>query len=159
VPGTHKNYERNLVFAGTQPSSLKLTFKKMENYNKILEKFIHNFVYKRKQERILYLASKPKRREDLLWELFHDPRYFDSKYISDCSGYDDDEILNKLKEMKFGNDAFVFVGTWFPDGGKLSIEKAFQTKHEWGEDFIICSQTSKLAYYEGHEGWKYILKK
>jgi hypothetical protein len=128
---------------------------------KLLEKFINTYVAKEKRERLLFLLSKPKRIDDLLWNLFHDTRNFQKKLLIDLSKDNEDQVLIKLNTYFKKQTVFVFttymMQTIENEQYSYNIEDAFNKRSTWSEDKLFISENNKVAYYENHEQQKYLL--
>ena len=132
----------------------------LDNILEILEKFIKSFVKKKNQKRLLYLLSKPKRKEDLLWELLHDSRYFDDSCLKDLSQLNYNEIIEQIKSKVKNQKLHVYCTLMFHDKNyKLYIDEAFDKRKDFSEDLIFITEDCRLAYFENHEGEQYLLMK
>ena len=127
----------------------------------ILAEIVKLFVAKEKQSRFLEFLSSTKRYVDFQDELLNDPRHFDPDCIIEIPGNEHtfEGILNRLKSMGAGNQAYLLSGNWDSDGttGKLE-ELLLPVVGNGGDDLVYCV-SSRLAFYEGHENWRYILRR
>lgn len=129
-----------------------------EHLNTLLE-MVNLFVQKERRERFAELLSKPKRYTDGLWDLLHDPRYFDESLITKIPNSDNtiESIYEHLKKSGFGENCFVFSYTSEFDGKFIPTLKALEDICFNTDSMLFCRK-SKTGYYEGHEGWRYVLK-
>ncbi len=129
-----------------------------EHATAILE-MVNLFVQKERRARFIELFSKPKRYSDALWDLLHDPRYFDKKVIIEVPNTANtvELIYERLKKLGFKNNCFVFSCMSEFDGKFISTSKALEDICFNTDSMLFCP-ISKTGYYEGHEGWRYILK-
>jgi hypothetical protein len=139
----------------------------MKNYNiensdqprvnkKILTEIIKLFVIKEKQTRFLEFIESPKRYNDFVGELLRDPRNLKFELITEVPNNQQEfkEIAAKLKELGAKDKAY-FVSNNYEDDGKIGkLEEILSLICD--EGFVYCLDTN-LAYYEGHESWRYIL--
>lgn len=123
----------------------------------ILTEIVKLFVQKNKQERLLELLSNPKRYSDGIWELTHDPRYFAPQVITKTSAFEQTSelIYARLKKMGFQQNCFVVSSDLEIDGKYLPTREILEISNN--RDILLFCTVSKIGYYEGHEGWRYIL--
>lgn len=122
----------------------------------ILTEIIKLFVIKEKQLRFLDFIESPKRYRDFLNELLRDPRNLREELITEVPNNQQEftDIIKKLKDFGAKDKAY-FVSNNIDDDGKIgSLEEILSLIYD--EGFVYCLET-KLAYYEGHHSWRYIL--
>lgn len=120
---------------------------------------INLFVQKERRGRFIELLSKPKRYNDGLMDLLHDPRYFDKRVITEISSNENsiEMIYERLKKLGFRKECFVVSDDISDiDGKMLSTLEALKAICYNTDSMLFCP-VSKIGYYEGHEGWRYIL--
>jgi hypothetical protein len=64
------------------------------------------------------------------------------------------EIVQKLRKLGAGKDAYIVSENWDVDGKTGNLEEIVSLVSGNG-DIVYCLGT-KLGYYEGHENWNYI---
>ncbi len=103
------------------------------------------------------MFSRPKRYNDGLWDLLHDPRYFDTRVIVKIpsSDYTSELIYVCLRKLGFQDQCLVISTNWEIDGRTLPTLEALEIIG--GTDTMLFCTVSKIGYYEGHEGWRYLL--
>lgn len=123
----------------------------------ILTELINLFVIKEKRLRFLEFIDSPKRYEDFLDELLNDPRNLRSECIIELSSDEQTvkTLLKKLYKLGAGKKAYLVSNNDEIDGKIGSLEETLP--FVYGEGFVYCLD-SRLAYYEGHENWRYILQ-
>lgn len=132
----------------------------MNNQNlSITEEIINLFVHKERRGRFTELFSKPKRHSDGLWDLLHDPRYFDEKVITKipATEYTPELIFARLKKLGFQSKCYV-ISHRFDDLAEKLMPTTEAIKTIGNTDSMLFCPISKIGYYEGHEGWRYILR-
>lgn len=124
----------------------------------ILMEVVDLFVQKDRRGRFVELLTKPKRYNDGLWDLLHDPRYFEPENIIKIPSMErtPELIYDRLKKLGFQNQCFVISTDWEIDGKVLPTMKALKVSGD--QDTLLFCTVSKIGYYEGHEGWCYILR-
>lgn len=122
----------------------------------ILTEIIKLFVIKEKQLRFLDFIESPKRYPDFLDELLNDPRNLKEELIIEAPNnqQDTDSIVKMLKKLGAKNKAYLVSQNDENDGKIGNLEEVIDLIGT--EGFAYCLDT-KLAYYEGHENWRYIL--
>lgn len=134
----------------------------LDHYNrirvnkKILTEIIKLFVIKEKQTRFLEFIESPKRYDDFVDELLRDPRNLKHDLITEVPNNQQEfkEIAAKLKELGAKDKAYVVSNNYEDDGKIGKLEEILSLICD--EGFVYCLDTN-LAYYEGHENWRYIL--
>lgn len=123
-----------------------------------LIQIIEIFVVKEKHNRFLEFLSSNKKYDDFLHELLNDPRNINPSCIAEkLKGYQEkSEIVQKLRQLGAGKEAYIVSENWEADGKTGGLEEIVSLVHGGG-DIVYCLD-SKTGYYEGHEGWRYILK-
>jgi hypothetical protein len=126
-----------------------------------LVEVVNLFVTKERRERFIEQFSKPKRYNDALTDLLHDPRYFDKKVIIEIPAreYTPESIYAHLQKVGFKDRCFVISDDLCElDGKTLPTLEALKSILFNTDSMLFCP-ISKIGYYEGHEGWRYILQK
>ena len=121
---------------------------------------VNLFVQKERQERFIALFSKPKRYNDGLSDLLNDPRYFDERVITEIPNNQNTiELIHvRLEKLGFQKQCFIISDDIFElDGQTLPTLEALKAICYNTNSMIFCP-VSKIGYYEGHEGWRYILQ-
>lgn len=123
----------------------------------ILTEIINLFVIKEKRARFLEFIESPKRYENFLDELLNDPRNLKPEYIIELSSNDQTVkmSLHKLRKLGAGKKAYLVSSNDEFDGIIGNVEEILYLVK--GEGLVFCLGSS-LAYYEGHENWRYILR-
>lgn len=122
----------------------------------ILTEIIKLFVVKEKQSRFLEFIESPKRYRDFLDELLNDPRNLREDLVIELPSNQRfaEDFIKKLRELG-AKDKVYFVSSNEEDDGKIGrLEEIMNLIYD--EGFVYCLDT-KLAYYEGHETWRFIL--
>jgi len=122
----------------------------------ILAEIINLFVIKEKQARFFEFIGSPKRYKDFLDELLNDPRNVKPECIIELRGSEQtiEILLQKLRKLGAGEKAYLVSDNDEIDGNIGSIEEMLSSVY--GEGLVYCLG-NRLAYYEGHENWRYIL--
>ena len=122
----------------------------------ILTDIIKLFVVKDKQLRFLEFIESAKRYRDFLHELLNDPRNLKEEIITEVPNNQQEvkDIIKKLKDLGAKNKAYLISSNDENDGKTGKLEEILSLIYD--EGFVYCLDT-KLAYYEGHHNWRYIL--
>ena len=126
----------------------------------VLIEVVNLFVQKERRERFIELLSKPKRYNDGLTDLLRDPRYFDKRIITEIPSNQAylDLIYARLKKLGFQKQCFVISDDISElDGKTIPTTEALKAICYNTDSMLFCP-VSKIGYYEGHEGWRYILR-
>jgi hypothetical protein len=131
-----------------------------EEYLAILNEVVHRFVVKERRGRYLELLSNPKRYEDGLYGLLNDPRHLDPDCVTEVPSNEDSvELLAKrLKELGVRSNCYVISSDFSELQEPLRLTEALDRICYNTNSMLYCP-VSKIGYYEGHEGWRYILRR
>ncbi|MBL8181658.1 MAG: hypothetical protein JNL64_08560 [Blastocatellia bacterium] len=131
----------------------------MKSDDELIAQIISLFVVDSKGDRFTELASNKKRYDDFLWELLNDPRNLRSGIVTDVSKgpYGSDEILKMLLQMGAKPDVFVLSLSDSMDRRRMALSDALREVIGYQIGSIVYSVGTNLGFYEGHEGWKFIL--
>jgi hypothetical protein len=123
----------------------------------ILAEIINLFIIKEKPNRFLEFIESPKRYNNFLDELLNDPRNFKPDCIIEVPNNEQDiEIISrKLRKLGAGEKAYLVSSNDETDGNTGNLKETLASVNS--EGLVFCLDTH-LAYYEGHEGWRYILQ-
>ena len=123
----------------------------------ILHKIVELFVIKEKRNRLLEFIESPKRYRSFLLELLHDPRNLKPQCIIELPSNQQtfEIILQNLRKLGAGKKAYLVSTDYEADGKTGSLEEVLSSSSSNGS--IVYCLESNLGYYEGHEGWGYIL--
>ena len=133
----------------------------MKDVSAYLEEAIRRFVVKEKQARFLELSRNPKRYYDFQWELLNDPRNIDLKFIQtvERGRASSGAIYRSLKDLGAGDEVFVISFNDDFDGRVVGLHAVLDWLVGSGTGTLISSLETAVGYYEGHEGWQYVLSK
>lgn len=125
-----------------------------------LEEIINLFISKERRGRFRDLLSTKRRYDDFLEDLLRDPRYYEPACIVEIPGNEQTagRIYQKLIDLGAGPRCYIASTDWDLDGRILDLEPAITEIAETMSESLVYSMGTKLAYYEGHEGWRYILR-
>jgi hypothetical protein len=125
-----------------------------------LEEIINLFISKKRRERFRDLLSTKHRYDDFLEDLLGDPRYLEPTCIIELPGNQQfaEVIYQKLIDLGAGPRCYIASTDSDLDGRILDLGPAISEIAETMSESLIYSLGTKLAYYEGHEGWRYILR-
>lgn len=123
----------------------------------ILAEIINLFVIKERRARLLEFVESPKRYKDFLWELLNDPRNLKPECIIEVPNNQQqiDFTIKKLRQFGAGENAYLISNNDEIDGNVGSLETILSSIYSEGLAYCLGSN---LGYYEGHEGWRYILR-
>ena len=116
---------------------------------------IERFVAKDKRERIAFLAGKPARRDDLRDALLHDTRSLARATMTPIAA-DIPAILAALR-AKPAAMAYAISDILELDDRELPLGEALALAVGRSRDTMIACIATARAYYENHEGERYIL--
>lgn len=125
--------------------------------NVILAQIINLFVVKEKRARFLEFIVSPKKYNDFLDELLNDPRNFIPDCIIEVPSNEQiiEVFVKKLQQFGAGNKAYLVSSNDKVDGNVGSLEDIIALADHEG---LVYCLGSNLGYYQGHEGWRYILR-
>lgn len=123
--------------------------------------FVNSFVIRNRRARFLEFLASKRRYNDFLNELLHDPRHFDPRVIVELPGNEQTihHVLSQLRALGGGETAYM-VGDCgeFEDGHTGNLETLLHTCIGSMEDALVYCLKGNVAYYEGHEGFRLILR-
>lgn len=122
-----------------------------------LEALIRLFVRKEKQERILFLASKPRRRSEMLTDLLHDTRSLDLATASRITARPGDVTAVAQRLGGAGERAYCASDIVDVDDRELAVGDALRLVIGRERDSIVFCPRTRFAYYENHEGEQLVL--
>jgi hypothetical protein len=127
-----------------------------------LTTFVNNFVVSNRRARFLEFLASERRYPDFLDGLLHDPRHFDPQVIVELPGKEHTarHVLSRLKALGGGDEAYL-VGDCgeFEDGHVGNLETLLRSCVGSMEDALVYCLKGNVAYYEGHEGFRLILRR
>jgi len=125
--------------------------------NASLEAIVRLFVRKEKQERILFLASKPRRRSELLSDLLHDTRSLDLAVASRITATAADVAAVAQRLGGAGERAYCASDIVDVDDRELTVGEALRLVIGRERDSIVFCPRTRVAFYENHEGEQLVL--
>jgi hypothetical protein len=129
-----------------------------EPYSPLVEA-IELFVIKEKRQLFLTLCAQPKRRGGAMWELLHDPRNFDLEVIDPPPDRErsHEAIRRRLKSLGCNDSCWSFSVQEERHERRVDLRAALSAIAD--TDTLLFCPESKAGFYEGHEGWRYILRR
>ena len=123
-----------------------------------LKEIVELFVVREKQSRFIEFIGSAKRYDDFLWELLNDPRNIKPECVSELptTPIDPTKLTEKLRRLGAGTNAYLVSLNLDVDGKEGSLKEILSLVKGAG-DLVYCVG-SNLAYYEGHENWRWVLK-
>jgi hypothetical protein len=123
---------------------------------KNLKEIVELFIVKEKQIRLLEFIESPKRYRDFLHEFLNDSRNLREDCIIEIPSNQQTPELIAAQLYKLGakKKAYLVSSNDEIDGKVGNLEDLLNLIYM--EGFIFCLET-RLAYYEGHHSWRYIL--
>ncbi|MEP6847951.1 MAG: hypothetical protein ABI999_03780 [Acidobacteriota bacterium] len=107
------------------------------------------------------LLSRQKRYYDFRKDLLRDPRYFDVKNIivHFKSAPDAETVYKEFRRLgeKKESSCYVVSRDLDLDGQTMNLKEALLKIAGTQSESLIYCPVSKLGYFEGHEGWRYVL--
>jgi hypothetical protein len=126
--------------------------------NPSVDAIVQLFVKKDKRERILSLAGKPKRRDDFRDDLLHDTRSLDPAVLAPlAAGASAESVVKALRAKGAGDRAYCISTLSEVDDLELSLAEAMKIVFDRDRDTLVFPIGSSVAYYENHDGDKYVL--
>jgi hypothetical protein len=123
-------------------------------------KIIGLLATKDKRERLLFLASKPARRDDLVDALLHDTRSLDrSLMVALGTGGSAADVAAVAARLGAREDARAHCISAIAslDGAELALGDALRACVSRARDTIVFCVATERAYYENHEGERFVL--
>ena len=128
----------------------------------LLDEIVSAFIQKDRRERFVDLLSRKKRYCDFLDDLLRDPRYFDINNIivHFKSAPDAETVYDEFRRLGEKKDSSCYVVSRESDldGQTMNLDKALLKIAGTSSESLIYCPASKVGYFEGHEGWRYLLK-
>lgn len=125
-----------------------------------LNALVKSFVLPSKQSRLLTFLSSTRRYPDFLDGLLHDPRYFDPNVVEVLLGNQRSlpEVRTRMSTLGAKGQAYL-VGDCAPfeDGRTGPLDELLAACVGSVTDSLVYCWRTNVAYYEGHEGFGYIL--
>lgn len=126
-----------------------------------LAAIVNTFVLPSRRARLLALSSSKRRYADFLHDLLHDPRYLDPRVIVELADNErlSAHVLARLRALGAGAEGYL-VGDCgdFEDGRVAALPELLEVCVGSMQDALVYCPGSRVAYYEGHEGFGYILR-
>lgn len=125
-----------------------------------LNALVKAFVAPAKQSRLLTFLGSSRRYPDFLDGLLHDPRYFDPDVVEVLPGNQRSlsDVSARLSQLGANRQAYL-VGDCRPylDGHVGPLDQLLAACVGSMTDSLVYCWQNNVAYYEGHEGFGYIL--
>jgi hypothetical protein len=127
-----------------------------------LRLIINSFVQKDRRSRLLELLAVERRYDDFLESLLRDPRHIDQHCIIKLpsSQQSPDLIYQRLLAEGAKPPVYVVSSDYNEDGKEfVDIEAAVSQFTGNNSEALLFFPKVLIGYYEGHEGWRYVLKR
>lgn len=125
-----------------------------------IEAIARLFVKKEKRERILSLAGKAKRRGDLRSDLLHDRRSLDPDVLAPlAAGATAESVAKAMRAAGAKDPAYCISEVIDADDRELPLVDALALVFGRSRDSLVFPVGSYVAYYENHEGERYLLRR
>ena len=125
-----------------------------------LNNIIDSYVVRKKRPRFRELMAASRRYSQFLDELLHDPRNFEAATVYKLA---DDErtvgaVLRLLRALGANDNAYI-VGDCrtYDDGATGVLHRLLEDCVGSQTEALVYCPSANVAYYEGHEGFGYIL--
>jgi hypothetical protein len=128
--------------------------KPMPSPSREAERLVALFAKKEKRERLTFLASK--RWSDFCDALLHDTRNLDPTKMTRIATTDRAAIVVQLR-AKADSQAFCVSAIPEIDAQELPLAKALEACVGRERDTIVFVTATERAYYENHEGERFVL--
>jgi hypothetical protein len=126
-----------------------------------LTRIVQTFVLPNRRDRFLSFMESTRRYNDFLDNLLHDPRYLDPRTIEHLSGAEKSAtvVATKLRRLGARSDAYL-VGHCgeLEDGTRAPLNDLLEACVGSMTDCMVYCADANVAYYEGHEGFGYLLR-
>jgi hypothetical protein len=126
-----------------------------------LNRIIDTYVIRNKRPRLRELMASSKRYAQFLDELLHDPRNFDAACVDRLAADQRtvDAVLRRLRGLETGDTAYM-VGDCrkYDDGATGPLRELLDDCVGSETDALVYCPSANAAYYEGHEGFGYLLR-
>lgn len=125
-----------------------------------LRDFINHLVWAKRRERFLEMLEKPPKYADRMYELLRDTRYFEPSAILEIPSRQQHSqfVFQEMQRLGAGLKCYVLSTDDDQDGQiknlRASLEELVGTQ---AETLLYC-WIGKVAYFEGHEGFRVLLK-
>jgi hypothetical protein len=147
--------------APRRPSQLRVR-RLIEMNKEYLTTLVNSFVVRNRRARFLEFLASERRYSDFLDGLLHDPRHFDPQVVVELPGNEHtaSNVLSRLRALGGGDEAYL-VGDCgeFKDGHVANLETLLHSCVGSMEDALVYCLKGHVAYYEGHEGFRLILRR
>lgn len=126
---------------------------------KILARIIELYVLPARRQRLMGFLYSQKRYSQLLDELLHDARHFDSRILFKIPSdhREVDKVATILQKAGVQGEAYL-VGRCgsLEDGSRGDFYELLKLCYGSMTDSLVFSINSEIAYYEGHQGFGYL---
>lgn len=126
-----------------------------------LTAIVNGFVLPSRRSRFLAFLASNKRYRDFLHGLLHDPRNFDPEVIVRLRSGErsSDFVFSQLRRLGAGQEGYL-VGDCgeLHDGHLAGLKEILDVCVGSMDDALVYAPQASVAYYEGHEGFAYILR-
>ena len=127
-----------------------------------LDKIIDTFVVKQKRPRLRELYASSRRYLQFQIELLHDPRNFDPTIVERLAPIDQNPAgVYRILRAYGADDIAYLVGDCDPydDGTIGPLRDLVEACVDSQDDALVYCPSANVAYYEGHESFRYILRR
>ena len=121
---------------------------------------VSKIIIPRKRERLLYLLSKPKKRNDYVWS-FHTSEYLKENILVEIPGDDQysEKIYEQMKSLGASDTCYAISGLSDIDGKEGKLSDFLDKVVGFTIETVLYCQNTNVGYFEGgHSKDRYILR-
>jgi hypothetical protein len=125
-----------------------------------LTELVETLVAPAKRGRLLGFLASARRYDDFLDELLHDPKNFSSNCVVPLAAAEQcpAEVERALRALGAGDRAYLISTDRFEDGTEGALRQLLERHVGSDRDVLVYCADANVGYYEGHEGWRYVLR-
>lgn len=126
-----------------------------------LRDFINHLVWAKRRERFLEMLEKPAKYADRMYELLRDTRYFEPTAILEIPSKQQHPpfVLEEMQRFGAGPKCYVLSTDDEQDGQIKNLRVAIDEVVGSQAETLLYCWVGKVAYFEGHEGFRVLLKR
>lgn len=125
-----------------------------------LTELVSTLVAPAKRERLMGFLASERRYEDFLDELLHDPKNFHPDCVMklEAAQQSPAEVDQILRSFGAEDRAYLISTNRFEDGTEGELRELLEQHVGSDRDVLVYCADANVGYYEGHEGWRYVLR-
>ena len=125
-----------------------------------LRDFINHLVWAKRRERFLEMLEKPAKYADRMYELLRDTRYFEPSAILEIPSRQQHSqfVFQEMQRLGAGQKCYILSTDDEQDGQIKNLRESLEQLVGTQAETLLYCWIGKVAYFEGHEGFRVLLK-